>query len=191
MSIQARPLSFADQVCQHNKKPTKLKRMLDEMEKVIPWKKIMVMIEPHYHRTGGRGRQPYPLETMLRIYLVQSFQNYSDPEMEGVLYENLSVRFFCGLSLGVDRVPDKTTILNFRHLLEEHKLGEAIFEEIKALLQEKGLLLKEGSVVDATIIHAPTSAKNSSGSRDPEMRSTKKGNQWYKVLRYSPLSRPK
>ena len=179
MSIKARPLSFADQACPDNKKPTKLKRMLDEMEKIIPWSKIMAMIEPHYNRTGGRGRQPYPLETMLRIYLVKSFQNYSDPEMEGVLYENLSVRFFCGLSLGVDHVPDETTILNFRHLLEEHKLGEAIFEEINALLQEKGLLIKEGSVVDATIIHAPTSTKNSSGSRDPEMRSTKKGNQWY------------
>ena len=179
MSIQARPLSFADQVYQHNKKPTKLKRMLDEMEKVIPWDKIMAMIEPHYHRAGGRGRQPYPLETMLRIYLVKSFQNYSDPEMEGVLYENLSVRFFCRLSLGVDHVPDETTILNFRHLLEEQQLGEAIFEEINAILQEKGLLIKEGSVVDATIIHAPTSTKNSSGSRDPEMRSTKKGNQWY------------
>ena len=179
MSIKARPLSFADQVCQNNKKPTKLKKMLDEMEKVIPWGKIMAMIKPHYHRTGGRGRQPYPLETMLRIYLVQSFQNYSDPEMEGVLYENLSVHFFCGLSLGVDRIPDETTILNFRHLLEDHKLGEAIFEEINALLKAKGLLLKEGSVVDATIIHAPNSTKNSSGSRDPEMRSTKKGNQWY------------
>ena len=179
MSIQARPLSFADQVCQNPKKPTKLKRMLGEMEKVIPWREMIAMIAPYYHRTDGRGRQPYPLETMLRIYLVQSFQNYSDPEMEGVLYENLSVHFFCGLSLGVDRIPDETTILNFRHLLEEHNLGEAIFEKINKLLEEKGLLLKEGSVVDATIIHAPTSTKNSSGSRDPEMRSTNKGNQWY------------
>ena len=193
MSIQARPLSFADQVCQNGKKPTKLKRMLDEMEKVIPWREVIAMIAPYYHRSGGRGRQPYPLETMLRIYLVQSFQNYSDPEMEGVLYENLSVHFFCGLSLGVDLIPDETN-LDFRHLnvfhvdkgrflflilLEEHNLGEAIFEKINKLLEEKGLLLKEGSVVDATIIHAPTSTKNSSGSRDPEMRSTKKGNQWY------------
>ena len=130
MSIQARPLSFADQVCQNPKKPTKLKRMLGEMEKVIPWREMIAMIAPYYHRTDGRGRQPYPLETMLRIYLVQSFQNYSDPEMEGVLYENLSVHFFCGLSLGVDRIPDETTILNFRHLLEEHNLVDP-WEHIK------------------------------------------------------------
>ena len=144
MSIQAHPLSFADQVCQNGKKPTKLKRMLDEMERVIPWREVIAMIAPYYHRTGGRGRQPYPLETMLRIYLVQSFQNYSDPEMEGVLYENLSVHFFCGLSLGVDRIPDETTILNFCHLLEEHNLDEAIFEKINKLFGGKRLTPERG-----------------------------------------------
>ena len=179
MSIQARPLSFADQVCQNNKKTTKLKNFLDAMDKVVPWDEFIARIEPHYHRSGGRGRQPYPLQTMLRIYLVQIWQNYSDPNMEDALYENTTIHFFCRLSLGVDSIPDETTILNFRHLLERHKLGEAILEEVNVLLEEQGLLLREGSVVDATIIHAPTSTKNSSGSRDPEMRSTKKGNQWY------------
>ena len=144
MSIQARPLSFADQVCQNGKKPTKLKRMLDEMEKVIPWREVIAMIAPYYHRTGGRGRQPYPLQTMLRIYLVQIWQNYSDPNMEDALCENTTIHFFCRLSLGVDSIPDETTILNFRHLLEEYNLGEAIFEKINKLLEEKGLLLKEG-----------------------------------------------
>ena len=179
MSMRVRPLSFADQVCQSNKKATKRKRLLDEMNQVVPWSKLIATIEPHYYRSGGRGRQPYPLEIMLRIYLVQNWYNYSDPDMEDALHENTTVHFFCGLSLGVDSIPDETTILNFRHLLEEHELGEAIFAEINAVLEHKGLLLKEGSVMDATIIHAPTSTKNSSGSRDPEMRSTKKGNQWY------------
>ena len=179
MSIQARPLSFADQVCQRNKKTTKIKRFLDEMEAAVPWGALMAKIEPHYHRSGGRGRQPYPLETMLRIHLMQAWQNYSDPEMEDALHENTTILFFCKLSLGVDSIPDETTILNFRHLLERHNLGNTIFQEVKEILAAQGLLLKEGSVVDATIIHAPTSTKNSSGRRDPEMRSTKKGNQWY------------
>ena len=121
MSIQARPLSFADQVCQNNKKTTKLKNFLDVMEKVVPWSEFIARIEPRYHRSGGQGRQPYPLQTMLRIYLVQIWQNYSDPNMEDALYENTTIHFFCRLSLGIDSIPDETTILNFRHLLERHK----------------------------------------------------------------------
>ena len=168
MSTQDRPLSFADQAFQNQKKKTKWQETFEKMEAVVPWDEFIARIEPHYHRSGGRGRQPYPLETMLRIYLVQIWQNYSDPNMEDALYENTTVHFFCQLSLGVDSIPDETTILNFRHLLERHKLGEAILEEVNTLLEEQGLLLREGSVVDATIIHAPTSTKNSSGSRDPE-----------------------
>ena len=119
---------------------------------------------------------------MLRIHLVQMWAGYSDPQMEDVLHENqtfLSFLSFSGLSRGIDNIPDETTILNFRHLLERHNLSKAIFDEVKAVLAAKGLLLKEGPVVGATTIHAPTSTKNSSGSRDPKMRSTKKGNQWY------------
>ena len=179
MSIQARPLSFADQAFQSKKKQTKREKFLTEMDKIVPWEQIVATIEPHYHRSGGRGRQPYPLRTMLRIHLMQNWFGYSDSDMEDALYENGAILYFSRLSSGVDNIPDETTILNFRHLLEEHKLGEAIFAEINAVLGREGILLKEGSVVDATIIHALTSTKNSSGSRDPEMSSTKKGNQWH------------
>ena len=179
MSTQARPLSFADQAFQNQKKKTKWQETFEKMEAVVPWGRFVATIEPYYHRSGGRGRQPYPLETMLRIHLMQMWAGYSDPQMEDALYENQTFLSFSGLSRGVDNIPDETTILNFRHLLERHNLSKAIFDEVKAILAAKGLLLKEGSVVDATIIHAPTSTKNSSGSRDPEMRSTKKGNQWY------------
>ena len=179
MSIQARPLSFADQAFQNQKKKTKWQETFEKMEKVVPWERFVATVEPYYHRSGGRGRQPYPLETMLRIHLMQMWAGYSDPQMEDALYENQTFLSFSGLSRGIDNIPDETTILNFRHLLERHNLSKAIFDEVKAILAAKGLLLKEGSVVDATIIHAPTSTKNSSGSRDPEMRSTKKGNQWY------------
>ena len=153
--------------------------MFEEMEKAVPWRQIIALIEPHYHLSGKRGRQPYPLMTMLRIYLMQNWFGHSDAEMEDMLYENQVYFLFSGLSRGIDSIPDETTILNFRHLLEEHNLGEAIFEEINAVLEQKGLRVKDGSVVDATIIHAPTSTKNRSGRRDPEMSSTKKGNQWY------------
>ena len=179
MSTQARPLSFADQAFQNQKKKTKWQETFEKMEKVVPWERFVATIEPYYHRSGGRGRQPYPLETMLRIHLMQMCAGYSDPQMEDALYENQTFLSFSGLSRGIDNIPDETTILNFRHLLERHNLSKAIFDEVKAILAAKGLLLKEGSVVDATIIHAPTSTKNRSGSRDPEMRSTKKGNQWY------------
>ena len=179
MSIQARPLSFGEQSFQDKGKKTKKEIFFDEMERVVPWKKIIAAIEPYYHRSGHRGRQPYPLQVMLRIHLVQNWYNYSDPYMEEALYENNAIRYFCRLSLDIDSIPDETTILNFRRLLQRHELGEAIFSEVNTLLKDKGLLLKEGSVMDATIIHASSSTKNSSGSRDPEMHSTKKGNQYY------------
>ena len=164
MSTQARPLSFADQAFQNQKKKTKWQETFEKMEAVVPWDRFVAIIEPYYHRSGGRGRQPYPLETMLRIHLMQMWAGYSDPQMEDALYENQTFLSFSGLSRGIDNIPDETTILNFRHLLERHNLSKAIFDEVKAILAAKGLLLKEGSVVDATIIHAPTSTKNSSGS---------------------------
>ena len=109
----------------------------------MPWEQFIATIEPHYHRSGERGRQPYPLETMLRIHLMQMWAGYSDPQMEDALYENQTFLFFSGLSRGIDSIPDETTILNFRHLLERHNLSKAIFEEVKAILAAKGLFLKE------------------------------------------------
>ena len=108
----------------------------------MPWSEFIAKIKPHYHRSGGRGRQPCPLQTMLHIYLAQIWQNYSDPSMEDALYEKTTIHFFCRLSLGVDSIPDETTILNFRHLLKRHNLSKAIFDEVKAILAAKGLLLK-------------------------------------------------
>ena len=179
MSTHIRPISLAEQSFVHKKKKTKKEILFAEMEVAIPWDRICAMIQPHYHRSGHRGRQPYPLRTMLRIYFMQNWFGYSDPAMEEALYENQAIRYFSGLCLDIHSIPDETTILNFRHLLEDHELGEMILSQVNELLKQKGLLLKQGSVVDATIIHASSSTKNSSGSRDPEMHSTKKGNQYY------------
>jgi IS5 family transposase len=148
------------------------------MNGVIPWKRLMALIEPHYPSTG-KGRQPLGLEKMLRIYFVQQWFDLSDPAAEDAIYDSESIRRFVGVELGEDRVPDESTILRFRHLLEEHELTEEIFAEIKNLLEEKNLLLKAGTIVDATIIHAPSSTKNASGQRDPEMKQGRKGKTWY------------
>jgi IS5 family transposase len=135
------------------------------------------VIEPFYP-VGGNGRRPYPLSTMLRVHLMQNWFALSDPAMEEALYEIASLRIFAGLDLR-EAIPDETTILNFRHLLEEYDLAEEILKQVNAHLMRKGLLLKRGSIVDATIIAAPSSTKNAQGERDPEMHQTKKGNQWY------------
>jgi IS5 family transposase len=147
------------------------------MEQVIPWKAFVKLIEPHYP-VAGRGRRPYPLESMLRVHLMQNFFTLSDPAMEEALYDTPAFAASAGLSLQ-DAIPDETTILNFRHLLEENDLAEDMLRQVNALLARKGLMLKRGSIVDATIIAAPSSTKNSTGERDPEMHQAKKGNQWY------------
>ena len=159
-------------------KVTRRERFLGEMNAVIPWKRLLNLIEPHYPKAGA-GRHPHDMEKMLRIYFMQQWFDLSDPGAEDAIYDNESMRRFAGVELGEDKVPDETTILRFRHLLEEHELTKAIFEEIGSLLQERGLLLKQGTIVDATIIHAPSSTKNASGKRDPEMRQTKKAGTWY------------
>jgi IS5 family transposase len=151
---------------------------LAEMERVVPWDALLQLIEPVYPK-AGKGRRPYPLATMLRIHLMQNWFGYSDPGMEEALYEVTSVRRFAGLSLSHDRLPDETTILNFRHLLEQHELAPKLFAAINAYLAGKGLLLRNGTMVDATIIHAAPSTKNKAKARDPQMHQTKKGNQWY------------
>ena len=146
------------------------------MEKLIPWQRLESVIDPHYPK-AGKGRKPYPLPTMLRIHCMQQWYSMSDPAMEDALYEITSMRLFAGLSLD-GAIPDHTTIMNFRHLLERHGLARQIFNEVSTWLSEAGVLIKEGTLLDATIIEAPSSTKNKAGERDPEMHQTKKGNQW-------------
>ncbi|MGJ7498712.1 IS5 family transposase [Variovorax sp. RT4R15] len=169
-------ISFADAEQAGKRKKTRREVFLAEMELVVPWKALLKVIEPHYP-VAGRGRRPYPLQAMLRVHLMQNWFALSDPAMEEALYEIASLRTFAGL--GLEAIPDETTILNFRHLLEACDLAEDIFKQVNAHLARKGLLLKRGSIVDATIIAAPSSTKNSTGERDPEMHQTKKGNQWH------------
>lgn len=170
-------ISFADAEYAGKRKKTRREVFLEEMELVVPWKALLKLIEPHYP-VAGRGRRPYPLESILRVHLMQNWFALSDPAMEEALYEIASLRTFARLSL-TEAIPDETTILNFRHLLEESDLAEDILKLVNAHLARKGLLLKRGSIVDATIIAAPSSTKNSSGKRDPEMHQTQKGNQWH------------
>jgi len=160
------------------KKPTKREKFLAEMERVVPWKELYSLIEPFYPK-AGKGRPPVGLERMLRIHFLQSWFNLSDPAAEEALYDMESMRRFVGIDLGNEPVPDETTICKFRHLLETHDLGERIFQEVNAHLEEKGLRLSEGTIMDATIINAPSSTKNQDRKRDPDMHSTKKGNQYY------------
>lgn len=170
--------TFASLAWSSKGKVTRRERFLAEMNQVIPWGQLLALIEPHYPK-AGRGRQPLGLEKMLRIYFVQQWFNLSDPQAEDALYDSESIRRFVGVELGDDVVPDETTILRFRHLLERHQLSAAIFAAIRELLTAKRLLLKAGTIVDATIINAPSSTKNAAQARDPEMRQTRKGNQWY------------
>lgn len=171
-------LTFQALAYASKKKMTRYDIFLGEMNQVIPWREMAALIEPHYPKAGN-GRQPYPLEKMLRVYCLQLWYNLSDPGMEDMLYGMTPMRIFAGIELGVDDIPDETTILNFRRLLEKQGLQEQIFAMIRGHLAHKGLLIKNGTIVDATIISAPSSTKNEKGERDPEMRSTKKGNQWH------------
>ena len=169
-------MSFADAEHAGKRKKTRREVFLQEMEQVVPWEALLAVIRPHYP-VAGRGRHPYALEAMLRVHLMQNWFALSDPGVEEALSEIASMRAFAGL--GLEAIPDETTILNFRHLLEENDLAEDIFKQVNAHLAKKGLMLKRGSIVDATIIAAPSSTKNASGERDPEMHQTKKGNQWH------------
>ena len=169
--------TFADLEYQGKKRKTRRELFLERMNGLVPWQKLEQRIRPVYAKRG-QGRRPYPLPVMLRIHCVQLFYNLSDPGMEDLLYEAESVRRFVGLNL-TEALPDETTILNFRHLLERHQLGQGLLEEINAHLESQGLRLREGTIVDASIIEAPSSTKNRSGERDPEMHQTKKGNQWH------------
>lgn len=169
-------LSFSEAEYNIKKRKTRREKFLEKMDLLIPWKQLESKVRRHYAKVGN-GRRPYPLEVMLRIHCLQLFYNLSDPAMEDALYEIESMRRFAGLSINRP-IPDETTILKFRHLLEAHDLGHELFNTINKKLMHKGLSLKEGTIVDATIINAPTSTKNNQGQRDPEMSQTKKGNEW-------------
>jgi IS5 family transposase len=171
--------TFASLAFDRKKKQTRREKFLAEMEQAVPWTELLAVIEPHYPKVGRRGRQPYPLATMLRLYFLQQWYALSDPGLEDALYEIESMRRFARLELADDALPDETTILNFRRLLERHELTAKLMNTINDVLERKGLLLKGGTMVDATIIHAPPSTKNQAKSRDPEMHQTQKGNQWY------------
>jgi IS5 family transposase len=161
-------------------KRTRKREFLDEMALVVPWAELVALIAPHAPtRSTKGGRPPFAVETMLRIHFLQHWFNQSDPAMEEALYDTPMFREFAGLDMGEDHLPDESTILRFRHLLEANHLSVQILATVNATLTAKGLLLKQGTVVDATLIAAPTSTKNSTGTRDPEMHQTKKGNQWY------------
>jgi transposase, IS5 family len=160
------------------RKPTRREAFLAQMDRLVPWAELGALIEPHYPKAGN-GRPPIGLQRMLRIHLLQHWFNLADEAMEEALYDSAALRAFVGIDLGREPVPDATSLLRFRHLLEKNRLGEAIFAEVGALLQSKGLKLSGGSIVDATLIAAPSSTKNAEQRRDPEMKQTKKGNQWH------------
>jgi IS5 family transposase len=170
--------TFASMVYENKKKETRREKFLREMNQAVPWDRLVSLIEPYYPKSGN-GRRPMPLEQMLRIYFMQQWYSLSDPAMEDSLYDMESMRRFAKIEMGEDPVPDETTILNFRRLLEQHQLTAQLLEDINAFLEDKGLLLKGGSIVDASIIPAPSSTKNRGKKRNPEMSSTRKGNKWY------------
>jgi IS5 family transposase len=162
------------------KKLTRREKFLAGMEAVVPWTRLLALIGRYYPKAGSKGgRPPMPLETMLRVYFLQQWYALSDPMAEEMLYDSDAMRQFAGIELGCDRIPDETTILNFRHLLEKHQLTEKLFAEVNGHLADQGITLRSGTLVDATIIDAPSSTKNEDRARDPEMSSTKKGNDWF------------
>ena len=170
--------TFAALAFANKKKKTRREEFLEEMDQVVPWSQLMKVIRKHYPKSGN-GRPPLGLEKMLRIYFLQQWFNLSDPAMEDALYDIESLRRFSGIELGQDEVPDETTILNFRHLLERHNLTKKLFAQVRAHLAQKKLLLRQGTIVDATIVSAPRSKKNVPQQPDPEMSSTRKGTEWF------------
>ena len=171
--------TFASLSYQSKKKQSRREKFLAEMDQVVPWAQLIALIEPHYTNKGQRGRSPMPLQSVLRIYFMQQWYAMSDPAMEDALYEIESMRRFAGLELIDDALPDESTILRFSHLLERRQLTKRMLDTINMLLEERDALLKGGTMIDATIIHAAPSTKNRAKARDLEMHQTKKGNRWY------------
>ena len=171
--------TFAEVSFERYRKPTRRERFLDEMNRVVPWADLAATIAPVYPKAEGPGRPPVGVERMLRLHCLQQWFNLSDPAVEESLYDSRAMRQFVGIDLGCEPVPDETTICKFRHLLEAHQLGEQLFARIGEYLAAQGVTVSRGTIVDATIIAAPSSTKNRTKKRDPEMHQTKKGNQWY------------
>ena len=173
--------SFTDIEYGNRRRTSKRERFLDTMEATIPWATWVGLIEPHYYadRPGKRGRKAKPVETMLRMYLLQAWFSLSDEGVEDAIYDSYAMRRFMRLDFAVEQVPDATTLLHFRHLLEKHELGEQLFTAQNEIFEREGWIMRGGSIVDATIIVAPSSTKNATGTRDPEMHQTRKGSQWY------------
>ena len=172
------PGSFLQAEYACKKKPTRRDKFLAEMEEVVPWARLVQRLRPLYPK-GERGRPPIGLERMLRVYFVQQWYGLADEAVEDAFYDSQALRGFAGIELNRDPVPDATTVLRFRHWLEQHELTKALFDEVGTMLAERGLLMRQGTIVDATIIAAPASTKNKAKARDPEMHQTKKGNQWH------------
>ena len=172
-------MSFAAYEFAQKKRVTRREKFLAEMEQVVPWARLQAIVEPLYPSAGRVGRQPIGVARMLRMYCLQQWFGLADEALEDAIYDSQAMRDFVGIDLARESVPDATTLLKFRRLLEQHQLTAAIFQEINAHLAERGLLLREGTMVDATIIEAAPSTKNQAKARDPEMHQTKKGNQWH------------
>lgn len=170
--------TFAALAYSQKKKKTRREKFLEEMDQVVPWTLLLKVVKRHYPKAGN-GRPPLGLEKMLRIYFLQQWFNLSDPAMEDELYDSEAMRRFVGIELGQDEVPDETTILKFRHLLERHGLTKKLFAQVTAHLEAHKLLLRAGTIVDATIVNAPRSKKNENKALDPEMSSTRKGTDWF------------
>jgi transposase, IS5 family len=173
--------SFTDVEYGNRRRVSRREQFLETMNATIPWASWVGLIEPHYYSSenGKKGRKAKPIETMLRMYLLQVWFSLSDEGVEEAIYDSYAMRRFMGLDFALEQVPDATTLLHFRHLLEKHNLGEKLFESQNQIFTEQGWIMRGGSIVDATIIAAPSSTKNATGERDPEMHQTKKGNQWY------------
>jgi len=176
--MMKKQLSFASAAYAHKKVATKREKFLKEMEQVIPWSRWLDIIGPYYPKVG-KGRPPMPMEAMLRIYCLQQWYALSDPAAEEALYDIECMRTFAQLELGENPIPDETTILNFRRMMETHQLSDALFGDVNVYLEERGIKVSQGSMVDATIIQSSGSTKNKEKKRDQEMRSTRKGNQYY------------
>jgi IS5 family transposase len=174
-----RQTSFSDAGFEKFQKKTRREKFLKEMDQVIPWQELCKTVQKHYYKDDGVGRPPIELEIMLRIHFLQHWFNLSDPAAEEAIYDSRSMREFSRVDLGEMFAPDETTICKFRHLLEKYDLGQKLFRKVNQHLYHKGFRVSTGTIVDATIIHAPSSTKNEEGERDPAMQQTKKGNQWY------------
>jgi IS5 family transposase len=174
-----RQQSLADGSFEKYRKKTRKELFLDEMDQIIPWQELTAVIKPFYPEPKGAGRRPKGIERMLRIHFLQHWFELSDPAAEEALYDSRAMRQFVGIDLGQEPVPDETTICKFRHLMERHNLGDELFRLVNVYLEENGMKLSRGTIVDASIITAPSSTKNKDKSRDPEMHQTRKGNQWY------------